>query len=308
MTKHQGLNIFAKIGWLAVAAVLISGCARKLPPAANVQESNVKALQTAFSGASETAVTAAVVAEPTGWATLKGTFKLNGAPPPPTPLSITKDDDVCAPGGKQVVSEELLVDSNGGIKDVVIYLTGPTKFPVGDPKWEHSDYAAKANAMLDFDQKYCVFLTPMFAMRSKQKAKILNSDSVAHNTNIQGGNRAVSINPMIPENSNATYEPGGESSEPFGVSCSIHPWMSAKMIVRDSPYFAVTKPDGSFEIANVPAGVPLEFRVWQAKAKFLQDVNIGGKAEKWGKGRMKITLQPGEEKELKVVVDAGVFK
>ena len=132
----------------------------------------------------------------------------------------------------------------GGIKDVVIYLAGPGKFPVGDPKWEHPDYAAKANAVLEFDQKNCVFLTHMFAMRSKQKAKVLNSDPVGHNTNIQGGGKAAPINATIPSESFATYEPGGESPEPFGVSCAIHPWMSARMIVRDSPYFAVTKPDG----------------------------------------------------------------
>jgi hypothetical protein len=57
----------------------------------------------------------------------------------------------------------------------------------------------------------------------------------------------------------------------------------------------------------VPAGVPLEFRVWQEKAKFLQDVKVNGAAEKWSKGRMKLTLQPDEQKQLDVVVDAAVF-
>ncbi len=309
MTKHQGFDIFEKIGWLAVVAMLACGCARKLPPATQVNEQNVKTLQTALGGgASDTAAVAAVVAEPTGWATLKGTFKLNGAPPVATPLSITKDHEVCAPGGKQVLSEELIVDSSGGIKDVLIYLTTPGKFPVGDPKWEHPDYVATATAMLEYDQKNCVFLTHLFAMRSKQKAKVKNSDPVGHNTNIQGIGKSAAINATIPSGESTSYEPVGEAAEPFNVSCAIHPWMSAKMIVRDSPYFAVTKPDGSFEIKNIPAGVPLEFRVWQEKGKFLQDVNVDGKAEKWSKGRMKVTLQPGEEKELKVVVDAGVFK
>ena len=103
------------------------------------------------------------------------------------------------------------------------------------------------------------------------------------------------------------YEPGGEAPEPFGVSCAIHPWMSARMIVRDSPYVAVSKGDGSFEIKNVPAGVPLEFRVWQEKGKFIQDVTVDGKAEKWKSGRMKITLQPEEQKQMEVVVDVSAF-
>jgi hypothetical protein len=216
---------------------------------------------------------------------------------------------VCAPGGKQVLSEALVVDSaTQGIKDVVIYLSGPGKFPVGDPKWEHPDYAANAEATREFDQKNCVFLEHMFAMRSKQKLKILNSDPVGHNTNMQGGGKANALNATIPANGSAPYDPGGESAEPFAVSCSIHPWMSARMLVRDSPYVAVTKPDGTFELKNVPAGVPLEFRIWQEAGKFLQDVTVNGQAEKWSKGRLKVTLQPDEVREMEVVVQAGVFK
>jgi hypothetical protein len=303
-------RIFVLIGLVLASPALIAGCARHLPPAERVQTTNVVALRAAFGGgAAETTTTATAAAEPTGWATLKGSFKLEGAPPARTPLSITKDHEICAPGGKPVLSEELVIDSaTNGIKDVVIYLASPGKFPVGDAKWEHPDYAANATATLDYDQKNCVFLTHMFAMRSKQKAKVMNSDSVGHNTNIQATGKAAQINATIPSGSSTTYEPGGESPEPFNVSCAIHPWMSARMIVRDSPYFAVTKPDGSFEIANVPAGVPLEFRVWQEKGKFLQDVKVDGKAEKWSKGRLKVTLQPGEPKELNVVVDASAFK
>jgi len=293
----------------ATLLAVIVGCARYVPPAERVATTNVVALKKAFgSGAAESAAAGpAVVAEPTGWATLKGTFKLNGSPPPRTQLAITKDHEVCAPGGKPVLSDDLVVDSSGGIKDVVIYLAGPGKFPVGDPKWEHSDYAQAASAVLDYDQKNCVFLTHMFAMRSKQKARVLNSDPVGHNTNIQGGGKAGTINATIPSGSSTMYEPGGEAPEPFGVSCAIHPWMSARMIVRDSPYVAVSKGDGSFEIKNVPAGVPLEFRVWQEKGKFIQDVTVDGKAEKWKSGRMKITLQPEEQKQMEVVVDVSAF-
>jgi len=295
---------------LVLLAACAVGCARSQQPAARVQTSNVSALRTAFGGsaveASPTAGPAA--AEPTGWATIKGVFKIDGPPAAPQPLTVDKDQSVCAPGGKQVLSETLVVDSaSGGIKDVVVYLATPAKFPVGDSKWEHPDYAAAREATLEFDQKNCVFLTHMFGMRTSQKLKILNSDPVGHNTKTEPTGNTASINATIPANGYAPYEPGRESQEPFPVSCSIHPWMSARMLVRDSPYFAVTKLDGSFEIANVPAGVPLEFRVWQEKSKFLQDVTVNGKPEKWSKGRLKVTLQPDEQKQLDVVVAAAVF-
>jgi hypothetical protein len=295
------------VGLLLPAALL--GCARYQPPAEYFRKSNVDALKAAFGSAAESsssAATPAAVAKPTGWATLKGTFKLNGAAPPREPVPVTKDHEVCAPGGKQALSEKLVVDSaSGGIKDVLIYLA--TKYPAGDANWEHSDYAAQRDATLDFDQKNCIFLSHMFAVRSTQKVKVLNSDPVGHNTNISGGGKAGASNNNIPAGSYSMYAPGGEAPEPFAVACSIHPWMSANMISRDSPYFAVTKPDGTFEIKNVPAGVPLEFRVWQERSKFLQDVSVNGKAEKWSKGRLKLTLQPDEQKSLDVVVDAAAF-
>lgn len=297
------------IAVIAVVAGAALGCARMQPPAEVVASDNVVALRTAFGGSaavSSSASAAAPAAEPTGWATIKGTFKLNGTPPPRQPVTVDKDQAVCAPGGKQVLSEELVVDSaSGGIKDVVIYLA--SKYPAGDAKWEHPDFAAERDATLEFDQKNCVFLSHMFAMRSTQKLKVLNSDPVGHNTNITGGGKASASNNNIPSGSSSPYVPGGESPEPFSVSCSIHPWMKAQMIVRDAPYFAVTKADGSFEIAKVPAGVPLEFRVWQERSKFLQDVTVNGKAEKWSKGRLKTTLQPDQALVLEVAVDAAVF-
>ena len=38
------------------------------------------------------------------------------------------------------------------------------------------------------------------------------------------------------------------------VRCDVHPWMRAYLGVLDHPYFAVTPSDGSFRLANVPAG------------------------------------------------------
>lgn len=297
---------------LAVTA-LLAGCGRNPPssPAQRVEISNVSALRTAFGGPAVEAGPAAVaqIETPQGWATITGTFKIDGAPPTRAPLKIDKDLTVCAPGGKQVLSEEVVIDpATGGIKDVVLYLIGPhKKFPVGDPNWEHADYIAKQEAVPEFDQKNCVFLTHLFAMRSNQKLKILNSDPVGHNTNISGGGGAHPENLNVAANSYTYYSPGGESTEPFPVACNIHSWMAARMIVRDSPYVAVTKPDGTFEMANVPAGATLEFRVWQEKSKFIQKITLNGKATTWDKGKFKVKLEDGQKLALDVVVPAAAF-
>jgi uncharacterized protein (DUF2141 family) len=38
------------------------------------------------------------------------------------------------------------------------------------------------------------------------------------------------------------------------LQCNQHPWMRAYVNVMTNPYFAVSKPDGSFEIKNLPPG------------------------------------------------------
>jgi plastocyanin len=56
------------------------------------------------------------------------------------------------------------------------------------------------------------------------------------------------------------YPPGSSRSVRFAregvvrVFCNIHSAMSAMIVVLATPYFAVTKADGSWEVANVPPG------------------------------------------------------
>jgi hypothetical protein len=226
---------------------------------------------------------------------------MTGTPPARSPVPVTKDPQVC----RQALSEELVVGADGGIKDIVLYLV--TNIPLDDPEFIHPDYDASKTAQLVFDQKECVFLTHVFAARTTNAILLKNSDPVGHNTKIDGKGSS-STNPTISANNSETYVPGKQSPEPFDVSCAVHPWMSAKMLIRDNPYFAVTKPDGTFEIKNVPAGIPLQFKVWQEKLKFITNVKrqSGGqtKDEKWPRAGYKVTLQPDDVHEMNVVIEA----
>jgi hypothetical protein len=299
---------------LACGALVIAGCARPVAENPHVVASNVASLREALgAGAVATGPAATVAAaEPTGWSTLKGKFILAGAAPARSPLKVDKDQSVCAPGGKTVLDEELVVDASGGIKDVAIFLT--TKLPANNPKWEHPDLAAKATAVteLPFDQKNCIFLSHLFIMRSTQTLTIKNSDEVGHNTSINPspGSKAASANVLLPALSSTTYKPVGESSVPNQVSCSIHPWMSALLLTRNNPYYAVTAADGTFEIPNVPAGVELEFAVWQQKAGSLSKVQVqegsgAAAAQSWKRGRFKRTLTADQPLEMTVTLDAA---
>ena len=307
--KYQLANRVTLLG-VALLATLSAGCPRSSGTAGWIDHGEVTDLRKALSEGAAGKTEAVAAAEPTGFATIKGTFKLVGQNPRPRkPLPVNKDQDICMPGGKEALSEELLVDSSGGIKDVVIYCI--TKMPADNPKWIHPDFeAAKGNAV-EFDQKNCVFLTHVLAVRSTQPVILKNSDSKGHNANIAAKGKALSANIIIAAGGSSNYTAGGESPEPFDVSCNIHPWMSAKIISRDNPIFAVTKADGSFEIKNVPAGVPLDFKVWQEACKFVPTAKVNGTAAKWPKGKFSLKdkdiLRDGETRTLEVTLDASVF-
>jgi hypothetical protein len=291
-----------------VVATTALGCERTTAPKLD-SDSTAFALRKAFDkGAGSTAGAATVLAEPTGWATLKGSFTLVGTAPQLSVVNIVKDNAICAPGGIQVMEQTLVVSATNRIKDVLIYLD--TKIPSDDPKWEHESYLAEKMGEVEFDQKNCRFLKHVSAMRSTQTLRILNSDTVAHNAKIDPRRGAVPFNGMTPSLSrDTTYQPGGQTDSPFPVSCNIHPWMSAFMITRDSPYFAVTDENGEFEIPYIPSGVELVFRVWQQKAKDVEDVAVNGTPQpKWRRGRFTVTLANEEVREMKVTVDASVFK
>lgn len=306
---HRSKNLAA----FASLLVMVSGCGTRLPAdvVANMTEANAlrldfeEAAGGAGGGASE-----ATAAEPTGWANFTGAFKVVGARPQPGLLKIDKEMDVCAPGGKQVYNPNIQIGPNGELKDVVVYLS--STIPLDNPKWIHESYAETASAEVLFDQKECLFLSPMFAARSTQKVKIANSDPIGHNTKIDAQDSAAPFNLTIANNSFAPYAPGGAkgkgfSKAPFAVSCSIHPWMTAAMIVRPDPYFAVSDASGAFKIANVPTGVPLTFRVWHPATNFIQKVTLNGEAATWSKGTIKLKLEPGADQTFDVAVDGSLF-
>lgn len=244
---------------------------------------------------------------PTGWATLKGRFHVQGTPRANPTLTVSGDDmAICAPGGKMPDAGTITVDGNGGLKNVAIYVS--TELEAAEP-WTHPDAApGKATEAAIFDQKSCLFVNRVFAVRAGQTVGIKNSDPVGHNTNIQAKTNSA-FNQNIPANSVVNWSAKKEEKQgPIPVSCSIHPWMKCYMLIRANGYFAVSKEDGAFEIANLPAGVPLEFRVWHEAAEFFNGIEVQGQKVK--KGRFVLTLDPADQaaNTLDVAIDAALLK
>jgi len=56
-------------------------------------------------------------------------------------------------------------------------------------------------------------------------------------------------------------------STPFLVTCDIHSWMRAWVLVVDHPYATITAADGTFTIKDLPAGEH-ELRMWHERIGF----------------------------------------
>jgi hypothetical protein len=69
--------------------------------------------------------------------------------------------------------------------------------------------------------------------------------------------------------------------------------MKSYMFARDDAYVAVSAADGTFEIANLPAGEEIEMRVWHEAAPS----GLEAKSD-WGKGRFSVTIEADGSEDL----------
>ena len=232
------------------------------------------------------------------WGTIKGRFLYGGDAPSAAELKADKDVEVC--GKHKLVNEELAVGADKGLANVVVF--------VRDKGVKvHPDAAAEAKATKAvLDNKDCRFSPHVMVVHTGQPLVIKNSDTVGHNSNV-----ATLKNPP----SNSLIPAGGESSIPFAneeaipaqVTCTIHPWMKAWIVVRPNPYVAVSAADGSFEIKNVPAG-EVELQLWHEKAGYIGEITVGGKSEKIAKGRRKVKVEAAGTNLGEMVLAPGLFQ
>jgi hypothetical protein len=293
------LSFLARI-LLASFGVALVGCggSADLGPVANADAA--AAIRKSLEEGKAAAGDSAAAPTGTGWATIKGQFLFDGDAPAMQPYNVTKEHEICTISGKAPLQETLVVSpSSKGIKNVVVFLREASRV---------NESAQPKTDAVDFDQKHCVFLSHVAGVMVGQPLNIKNSDPTGHNTNILGSgfNQLIAAGEAIP------YKPQKETPVPAKVTCSIHPWMTAWLLARKNGYFAISDAEGNFEIANVPAGEPLEFQVWHESGAAPGQGLVGTTADapdvKWSnRGRVSMKLEPDSTKELKVVVPAKAF-
>ncbi len=147
--------------------------------------------------------------------------------------------------------------------DAVVYLAAvPGKtFP---PPKEHGK----------IDQIHMVFQPHVLPVLVGTTVDFLNSDPLMHNV--------FSPDSCADKFNLGTWPQGQTKSYTFTRECSAtllckdHPEMEAFVVAVPTPYFAVTKADGSYTIPNVPDG-SYTVKVWHPKLKATQKtVSVAG--------------------------------
>ncbi|MBX3432895.1 MAG: hypothetical protein KF847_06220 [Pirellulales bacterium] len=282
-------------GCAAIAAAV--GCQQSTNIGPVADAGQAAKIAAAFRSAGGETSSSAAESTGTGWATLKGRFTFLGDPPPMPAYVVNKDEATCAPGGKAPPQEWLKVGDGDGLANVAIYARSVSRV---------HESAEAPDEPLVFDQKQCVFLTHVAAVVVGQTIEIKNSDDVGHNTNIAEGSNK--LNQTIPVGQAVPFVPQKEDASPAAVRCSIHPWMLSYLLARKNGYVSITGPDGSFELANLPAGEEIEIQVWhEASAGVVPEGDVA-KEYKWTKkGRFKIKLDEDETRELDLQIPASLF-
>jgi plastocyanin len=251
--NKRTLTAFGLLSLLAIW--LLIGCSKKEEAPSGAQPAAPAAM-----------APAATPIDPNTVASVSGVVKLDGAAPKPAKIDMSQD-----PACKGDNMAETIVVHNGDLANVFVYV----KDGLGNRTFD----VPKESVTLD--QKGCQYHPHVLGVMAGQSIEIKNDDPTTHN-----------IHPTPADNRewNESQPPAATPLEKnfsreeimLPVKCNQHPWMRMYINVVKSPFYAVTGPDGKYEIKGLPPG----------------DYTIAFVQEKLGEQDQKVTLAAKDSKTV----------
>jgi hypothetical protein len=182
---------------------------------------------------------------------ISGIIKAKGKPPADEIKIVKKNAEQC--GGK-MNAQKYVIGPSGGVQFAVAMIEGIK-----------AGKKAAAGADLFYDNVDCRFEPHVMVAPTGSVLKVRNSDDMLHNSHfflVEGGKKKNLINLALPkkgqvlENNKILRKEGLIS-----VECDAHEFMQGFIWSLPHPYGEVTGPDGTFKLADVPAG-KYDLKVW----------------------------------------------
>src|SRR5208283_27768 len=183
---------------------------------------------------------------------ITGKISFSGKAPVVPQIKMNADKQCLAMHPNPVNSEDVVVNGNGTLKNVFVYVKeGLTKKydPPTDP--------------VILSQQGCQYHPHVFGIQAGQPLEIHNDDPLLHNIH------------ALPKNSaqfnNAQPLKGMKMTKKFDkpeimvkFKCEVHNWMNCYAGVTDNPFYAVSDDKGTFTIKGLPAGT-YTLEAWHEK-------------------------------------------
>ncbi|MEO6710093.1 MAG: carboxypeptidase regulatory-like domain-containing protein [Planctomycetota bacterium] len=184
---------------------------------------------------------------------VEGRVVFDGERPMPRELEMPEDKAKgCTKPGVAMdkTDPSLLISKELGIKNAVVSIA------VAEAKVKVPEKP------IQLDQVACAFEPHVILLPVGATVEFLNSDTISHNVRTlprkhEPINKAVG--PGLKESQ--TLDQGADKIE---IMCDYHPWMTAWLIVSDTPYATVTDADGKFTIPDLAPG-EYKLTVWHER-------------------------------------------
>ena len=173
---------------------------------------------------------------------LTGKISFSGKAPAIPQIKMNADKQCLAMHPNPVNSEDVIVNGNGTLKNVFIYIKdGLTK------KYE------TPTTPIVLSQQGCQYHPHVFGIQPGQPLEIDNNDPLLHNIHALPKNS--------PQFNNAQPLKGMKMTKKFDkpeimvkFKCEVHNWMNCYAGVVDNPFYAVSDDKGEFSIKGLPPG------------------------------------------------------
>ncbi|MBI2530985.1 MAG: carboxypeptidase regulatory-like domain-containing protein [Deltaproteobacteria bacterium] len=155
-------------------------------------------------------------------------------------VKVTKDQDYC---GEILPNQTYVIESNGGLKNVVVFIESAPPGKAADAQKENFLY-----------NEGCRYVPRVMALQRGERLHVKSNDPKLHIPHGYLGNRTV-FNLSLPFKG-TSIDATSRIRQPgiLKVVCDTHAWMLGFVHVFNHPYFAVTDDQGTFSIADLPAG------------------------------------------------------